>query len=118
MREADIPLEEGHNADMEIDKGSMDEDLGFPDGIVTFGQVGNQKAAVVAGGFLCLFCSSGEWRYLKRPDFIRLPQRSWRIPDLLYDRQVKGLHPVSDWMDRLLSSVFMNLGVLSAVSKS
>ena len=45
MREADIPLEEGHNADMEIDKGSMDEDLGFPDGNVTFGQVGNQKAA-------------------------------------------------------------------------
>ena len=45
MREANIPLEEGHTADMEIDKGSMDEDLGFPDGIVTFGQVGNQKAA-------------------------------------------------------------------------
>jgi hypothetical protein len=44
MREADIPLEEGHN-DMKIDKGSMDEDLGFPDGIVTFGQAGNQKGA-------------------------------------------------------------------------
>ena len=48
MREADIPLEEGHDADMKIDdndKGSMDEDLGFPDGIVTFGQAGNQKGA-------------------------------------------------------------------------
>jgi hypothetical protein len=47
MPEADIPLEEGHNNDdMGIDKGSKDEDLGFPDGIiVTFGQVGNQKAA-------------------------------------------------------------------------
>jgi hypothetical protein len=48
MRQADNLLEDGHNADIEFEKASMEEDR-FPDGISTFGQVDNKKAAYGRG---------------------------------------------------------------------